>query len=175
MNTTQSRGFRSVLQSRVAYEAEHKINMRPQLKTADNIEQTTVSESSRREKLLIRAAIVMLVSLLGFMLMRGAARNQNLPEGVLGVWVSSVPKYANCSMEITPVTIQFSNADGGFLNYFVTSVEETQQRDRTTYMIHYTDLDGANYETSLVYVPAPHELIYFTHQTNVAWTRRPAS
>jgi hypothetical protein len=129
---------------------------------------------NRRQKILIRIGVLLPLVLLAFTLARGANENKYFPDHLLGVWQSSDGSYADCYMEITPATVLFGNAEKGYLLYFVSSVEESPAPTHTTYVVHYTDLDGIKYQMSLVYSPTPQETIYFSHQAKVAWTRRPS-
>jgi hypothetical protein len=130
---------------------------------------------NRRQKWLIRIGALFFLVLLALTLAHGASEKKNLPDLVLGVWQSSDAKYLDCFMEITPATIQFGNAQRGYLLYFVSSYEEFNEAGQTTYLIHYTDRKGVKYQMSMRYKPKPREGIYFKNQPKVLWSRRPST
>jgi hypothetical protein len=132
------------------------------------------SSGNRRQRMLIRIGVLIPLVLLGFTLARGASENKHLPDSLLGVWQTTDEHYADCYMEIAAATLMFGNAERGYLLYFVSSVEETHEGGQTSYLIHYTDLDGVKYEMSLSYRPSPHETLSFKNQQKVVWNRRPA-
>jgi len=129
---------------------------------------------NRRQKWLIRVGALFFLVMLAFTLARGASEKRGLPDPLLGVWQSSDPHYADCFMEITPATIQFGNAQRGYLLYFVSYFQEVSEGG-STYLIHYTDLKGVKYQMSLSYKPRPQATIYFKNQPKVLWTRRPSA
>ena len=133
------------------------------------------SSGSRRQKILIRIGVLIPLVLLALTLARGADERQYLPDSLLGVWETSDAHYADCYMEITPATVLFGNTEKGYLMYFVSSIEESRQGPNTTYVVHYTDLDGVKYQMSIVHRTTPQEMLFFSHQAGVVWTRRPAA
>jgi hypothetical protein len=148
----------------------------PKLETqqSESQPQAPASSGNRRQKLLIRIGLLLPLVLLAITLARGAAEKKQLPDSILGVWVTSNPEYAHCYMEITPATVVFGNAQNGYLLYFVSSYEEFNDSGRTTYVVHYTDLDGMKYQMSIVHTSGPREMVYFSHNPSVGWTRRPS-
>ena len=128
---------------------------------------------NRRQKWLIRIGVLFPLILLGFTLAHGAGENKNLPADILGVWQTSADQYPDCYLEITPATVMFGNVEHGYVLYFVSFVEENHEGRQATYVVHYTDLDGAKYEMTIYYTPQPHETVFFKNQEKVLWTRRP--
>ena len=148
----------------------------PKLETpqSESRSQAPVSSGNRRQKLLIRIGVLLPLVLLAITLARGAAEKKQLPDSILGVWETSSPQYANCYMEITPATVLFGNAQNGYILYFVSSYEDFHNSGRDTYVVRYTDLDGMKYQMSIVHMTRPREIVYFSHQPGVGWTRRPS-
>jgi hypothetical protein len=133
------------------------------------------SAENRRQSLLIRIGVLVPLVLLVITLARGAGEKKAIPDYLQGVWQSSDAHYADCSMEITPATVQFGNAQRGYLLYFVSSVELVPDAGQTSYIIHYTDLDGLKYQMSLRYNARPQPTLNFRNQPGVQWTRRPST
>ena len=129
----------------------------------------------RRQKLLIRVGLLLPLLLLCFTLTRGASEKRNLPDYLLGVWRTDAGEYADCYLEITPARVIFGNADGGYALHFVTYYEQLSEGSETTTVVHYTDLDGREYQMSLVYSKLPHETLRLKNQQKVVWERRPES
>ena len=130
---------------------------------------------NRRQKWLLRIGALFFLVMLAFTLAHGASEKKALPALLLGVWQSSNPHYADCYMEITPATIQFGNAQHGYLLYFVSSFEEVIEGGQTVYLIHYTDQQGVKYEVRMCHRFRPREALYFKNQPKVLWSRRPAA
>jgi hypothetical protein len=133
------------------------------------------SAEGRRQRLLIRIGVLLPLLLLGFTLMRGASEKRDLPGYLVGIWQTEAPKYADCYMEITPARIVFGNAEQGYTLYFVSRFEQVFDRGETVTVVHYTDLDGRQYQMELVYTGRPRESIRFKNQPMIVWERRPAS
>lgn len=130
---------------------------------------------NRRQRMLIRIALLLPFVLLTYTIVRGAGEKKVLPNSLLGVWVTSDARYADCYLEITPATVVFGSAKKGYLIYFVSSFEDAHSAGQSQYRIHYTDTNGLKYQLTVVHSLRPRESLFFGHQPGVLWTRRPAS
>jgi hypothetical protein len=141
-------------------------------KSKGKAQKSAAVAGSRRQKLLIYIGVLIPLVLLAISLARGASETWSVPAYLLGVWESPQADYADSYMEITPATIEFDNVEGGYSLYFVTSSEQIRDGGQSYDIVHYRDLEGAEYQMSICYQPRPQESLYFKNQPKVVWKRR---
>jgi len=99
--------------------------------------------------------------------------NRDVPEELVGLWETSVPRYENCwfQFEDKMVIVQNRLSDVDF--YHITDIEVSTEDEKTLYNIYYKDGHGGEYRFSLYYLKGPHrDVIRFKHQEEIAWLKR---
>ena len=111
---------------------------------------------------------VLLYSIFG--LWQGSPKSRSVPNKLMGTWRSSDPKYADRSLEIDNVTINFGTGDGTVTTGFIKKVEAVPEGGHTLYTISYVD-DGKEEQCSFYYAAAKEEIIYFKNQPSIPWVK----
>jgi hypothetical protein len=95
-----------------------------------------------------------------------------VPDTLVGEWVSSDPRYDDRVFEIDPVSVNFGTPGSKVTVGFVKSVTAEPVDGKTLYTIQYVanNLPG---QVTFFYDTSSGESIYFKNRQNVFWTRRP--
>ena len=114
---------------------------------------------------------LILVALIGAALIWGPSAHQ-VPDTLVGEWVSSDPRYDDRVFEIDPVSVNFGTPGAKVTVGFVKSVTAEPVDGKTLYTIQYVanNLPG---QVAFFYDTSSGESIYFKNRQNVFWTRRP--
>lgn len=117
------------------------------------------------------AAILLLLILWGA---RNWQRTILLPEEVAGVWTTNEPRYQGRFLELysTFVIIGAGTNDVPKVQV-IDSVKQQQSGNVTSYAVHSTDLDGNEYDMTLLFDPTHGGEIHFNNQGNIIWRRQP--
>ena len=94
-----------------------------------------------------------------------------LPTGLLGVWKTVDPQYADRFFEIASTRISFGTGDGNVESYPIVAVEEVGEGQAMLYTISYRNRDGHAYRFSFYYDSSDASVIRFKHQRASQWTR----
>jgi hypothetical protein len=94
----------------------------------------------------------------------------NVPGNLIGEWHSSDPAYAERSLEIDPVSINFGTGNGTVSTGFIKNVKASEDGGRTLYTIRYS-VDDTDATVSFFYESGKPDTIRFKNQREVVWTR----
>ena len=96
----------------------------------------------------------------------------NAPEGLMGTWKTSAPRYEHCSIEIGHDYIMFRN-EPDFVNISLIQHIETQaENNRILYRICYGDMKGNEYTMALFFMQKTDcTEIRFKNQADVLWKK----
>ena len=100
-----------------------------------------------------------------------------VPEGLIGVWETKSPAYADRFVEIQGKEIIFGTGEGKFDVYPITKIriEKDRQEQKTLYLICYKNMDGKVYKFFFYYDPANQGTIRFKNQKEMVWTKKSLS
>ena len=94
-------------------------------------------------------------------------------DELLGVWVTSDPKYEGCYFEVTEdeIVIKDIEEDVNFFKITKIEAEQDPNEDFITYIITHADQEGLPFELSVLYFPGEEGTIRFKNQTNIVWVK----
>ncbi len=99
--------------------------------------------------------------------------SETLPKELMGVWRTSAPKYADCTLELTKEFIVFTS--GEFQDYinvnFIVKVERKPERNHFLYIIHYENLDGQLFKFAFYHYPSQGAVMRPKNQLDIEWKR----
>jgi len=97
-------------------------------------------------------------------------------DELLGVWVTSDPKYKGCYFEVTEdeIVIKDIEEDVNFFKISKIEAEQDPDEDFITYIITHADLEGRPLELSVLYFPGEEGTIRFKNQPNIVWVKSEA-
>ena len=102
-----------------------------------------------------------------------------VPEGLIGVWETKSPAYADRFVEIQGKEIIFGTGEGKFDVYPITKIriekEKESQKQKTLYLICYKNIEGKVYKFFFYYDPANQGTIRFKNQKEMVWTKKSLS
>ena len=96
---------------------------------------------------------------------------KTVPDNLVGVWTTDVPKYSDRSLELTPELLVITTGPGERTFYGVLAVDEEPRGKDTFYTVHYVSDDREVFQLSFFYSPQKLGAIQFEHQPGVVWTR----
>jgi hypothetical protein len=104
----------------------------------------------------------------------GCNRNAThlLPKELVGFWTADEPRYKGRFLELYRAYVILGTGAGEVPQVqIVDSVEADPDGDHVAYKIASTDLNGVQYNMTLLYKPAGEGVILFKHQENILWKR----
>lgn len=124
-----------------------------------------------------RRRVVILAAILGALLAGAVWKTgllspgREIADGLVGVWTTTAPAYADRTFEITKTLITF---DSGGQRYSVNSIRKVavvQDPVGALYTIDYTTPDDQVAELSFWYVQGREDMIRFKNQQHLVWTK----
>ena len=94
-----------------------------------------------------------------------------LPDELVGVWITSNPRYADRYFELSKVSAIFGTGDATVDTYFISNVKNDLKDEGNLYTI-YCHREGANEEKiSLYYTSENNGMLWFKNQKHVEWVK----
>jgi hypothetical protein len=118
--------------------------------------------------ILVGLIIIAIVALSTFLLRRPTL----LPDELVGVWMTSDPRYQDRFLDISKVTIIFGTGKDNIDTYFISNVEKTVQDKAILYTVHFHNPKGLEDKVSFYYDPQNGNTIRFKNQKQIAWTNQ---
>lgn len=115
--------------------------------------------------------ISVLITLVAMLAGCQARKDPVLPTGLLGVWKTVSPQYADRFFEIANTRISFGTGDGNIESYPIVAVEEVREGHAMLYTISYRNHDGQAYRFSFYHDSSDASVIRLKHQRASLWTR----
>lgn len=101
------------------------------------------------------------------------AKLKSVPDGLLGLWKTSAPKYADRFFELKREAITFGTGEGTSSVHDILSVEKVPAGKQVLYTICYATEGGKHSEFSFYYDPANGGTIRFKNQKQMDWKKEP--
>ncbi len=100
-----------------------------------------------------------------------------VPDGLIGVWETTAPDYADHPFEIKTGEVLFGTGEGKFDTYPITriKIEKDPKEQKTLYMICYKNTAKQEYKFSFYYDQTNQGTIRFKNQKEMVWTKKPLS
>jgi hypothetical protein len=99
--------------------------------------------------------------------------DETLPQELMGVWRSSAPKYADCTLELSKELIIFTSGEfQDFINVnFIIKVERKPERNHVVYTIHYENAEKQRYKFVFYHYPSEGGVIRPKNQIEIEWRK----
>ncbi len=99
-------------------------------------------------------------------------KHDEIPDYIIGCWVTSEPRYARAQLEITSDMITFYRGLEYISMNEIDYVKISRKDDKTLIKITYEDREGGEFTLSLYYYPGPRGgSIRFVNQMQIVWYR----
>lgn len=99
------------------------------------------------------------------------SRNRQMPDHLIGIWVTTHPKYQDRYFEFTSdATMVVGKGDGLEDVYPIENIEASPQNALTRYTVTYLS-EGEEYHFHFFYDPFEDGMIRFVNQEGLNWTR----
>jgi len=98
------------------------------------------------------------------------ARHAAIPDELIGAWHTSDPNYADRSLEIDAVSINFGTGGGTVSTGFIKDVKAVSEGTKTRYTISYS-VDNVPSEVTFYYEGPKANVIRFKNQEKIVWTK----
>ena len=112
---------------------------------------------------------IILVALLIFLFF--PKMNKDIPENLIGKWVTTEPGYLDRFIEITKETIVYGLGGDKKDVYFISNLETNPERNKLLYTISFKNKDGLEFTRSFYYDPENGGTIQFKHQEHIEWRK----
>jgi hypothetical protein len=101
------------------------------------------------------------------------SENKKVPNELLGEWVTSEPRYADCVLKLIDGLIIFGNGlDNQIVNYIV-NIKKVCNGQSTLYTIYYEDSRGLKYKFPVFFgFENKKGVLRFKNQKHIPWTKR---
>jgi hypothetical protein len=100
----------------------------------------------------------------------GPESTKTVPDDLVGVWKTSVPKYADTFIELRRSTITFGAGEKGAQLRSVEKVTKEREAAGFLYTVFYTDPDRQEYKFAFYYDPAD-GVLRWKNQRTIPWTK----
>lgn len=102
-----------------------------------------------------------------------ASENKKIPDELLGEWITSESRYADCVLKFIDGMIIFRNGpDNQSVNYIV-NIKKVFDGQSILYTIFYEDSRGLRYKFPVFFgFENKREVLRFRNQKHIAWTKR---
>jgi hypothetical protein len=127
-----------------------------------------VYDKMKPKWILVGLVIIAIVALSTFLLRKPTL----FPDELVGVWMTSDPRYADRFLDLSKVTIIFGTGKDNIDIYFISNVEKTVQDKAILYTVHFHNQEGLEDKVSFYYDPQNSGTIRFKNQKQITWTRR---
>ncbi|CAB5130966.1 hypothetical protein D3OALGA1CA_3223 [Olavius algarvensis associated proteobacterium Delta 3] len=100
------------------------------------------------------------------------SKDESVPPDFVGHWVTDVPRYENCYLDITETTISFLTATGELNTFFINRVERTVIEKQNVLVFHYENRDGVEFLKPMVQIGTGDDAqIQFLNQKYLKWRK----
>ena len=117
------------------------------------------------------AAILLAFALLATTLGCQSAKDNAVPNALVGVWKTSAQKYADRFFEITADRVIFAIGGGKTDSHPIAEIDTLREEARILYTITYLSAEAKKYKFSFYYDPANGGVIRFKNQQHIAWAK----
>ena len=97
-------------------------------------------------------------------------KNAFVPDEMAGYWAADSPKYEDCYLELSPVTVAYHTRDNNVDVHFVHGIEKEVKQEQLSYTIYYKNRSGQEGNVSLVWSPTKQEIV-LNNQRKMTWRK----
>jgi hypothetical protein len=121
----------------------------------------------------ILAVIFLVLAIPIFVLGCQPKGDETLPPELVGVWMSSAPRFKDHTLELSKEFIVFTS--GKFQNFinvnFILKVDRKPERNHIFYIIHYENIHDQKFKFSFYYYPKKGGVIRLKNQMDTEWKK----
>ena len=116
-------------------------------------------------------AILLAFALLATILGCQSAKDNTVPNALVGVWKTSAQKYSNRFFEITADQVIFAIGEGKTDSRPIVEIDTLREETKILYTITYVNEAAQKYKFIFYYDPANGGVIRFKNQQHIAWAK----
>ena len=121
---------------------------------------------------LIATGVFLCLALLVYWLAHRHNREWEVPDYLVGKWISFVPAYQDRYLEITKISLIFATGPSTVSEYFITNIITNATEQGTSFAIDSRDPEDISYQFFLIFQPNEHGgTLFFKNQQNVKWLK----
>jgi hypothetical protein len=117
----------------------------------------------------ITIPVVVIVVLLIFVFF--PKKNKDIPDNLIGKWITSAPGYEDRFIEITKETLTYGLGGDKEDVYFISNLETNPEGNKLLYIISFKNTEGLEFTRSFYYHPENGGAIQFKHQEHIEWRK----
>ena len=115
--------------------------------------------------------IPVLIVVAAILTMSCSKKHRDIPENLIGKWITSAPRYEDRFIEITKETLVYGLGGDKKDVYFITNLETTPEGNKLLYTISFKNTEGVAFTRLFYYHPENGGVIQFKHQEHIEWRK----
>jgi hypothetical protein len=120
---------------------------------------------------LVLAGIAVCIALFIFWAARKDMTREEIPDYLIGRWVTAAPGYGDRYLEINKVSVIFATSASTVSEYFIETTSASAAGKQTLFIVDCKDLRNGPFRFSLLYEAENGGTLAFKNQPNVKWQR----
>ncbi|MBI4791671.1 MAG: hypothetical protein HY789_02805 [Deltaproteobacteria bacterium] len=124
---------------------------------------------------LVLAGIAVCIGFVIFWAARKDMTREEIPDYLIGRWLTSAPGYEDRYLEINNVSLLFATSESTVNEYFIDKTATSASADgkQIVFTIECRDLENSPYRFSLTYEPGNGGTLSFKNQSHITWRKEP--
>ena len=122
---------------------------------------------------LVLAGIIVCIGIIIFWAIRKDMTREEIPDYLVGRWLTSTPGYEDRYLEINKVSLLFATSESTVNEYFIdkTTTSASAEGKQIVFTIECKDLGNNPYRFSLTYEPGNGGTLSFKNQSHITWRK----
>ncbi|MBU4261853.1 MAG: hypothetical protein KKC76_08250 [Proteobacteria bacterium] len=122
----------------------------------------------------IATAVALIIGIFIFWAARLGSNRWEVPDYLVGRWISSAPDYQDKYLEINNVSLIFATGPGTVAGYFITDITSIAKGKEIAFTFECKDVQGIAYQFFLNYQPDNGGTLFFKNQPQNKWKKEPS-
>ena len=120
----------------------------------------------------IKWIVIVVLTLIGASIFVSCTEKKtDIPENLIGKWITSEPRYHDRFLEITKKTLVYGLGEGKEDVYPIAGITKDLKGGSILFTINFESKDGHKFTRSFYYAPCNGGEIRLKHEENVAWRK----
>ena len=120
---------------------------------------------------LVLAGIAVCIGIIIFWAARKDMSREEIPDYLVGKWLTSAPGYEDRYLEINKVSLLFATSESTVNEYFIDKNATAAAGKQIFFTFECKDLENSPYRFSLSYEPDNGGVLSFKNQSHITWRK----
>lgn len=123
---------------------------------------------------LIVTVVAVCIAVFVFWAAQKNSKSWDVPDYLLGKWVTSAPAYQDRYLEFNKVSLIFATGPATVTEYFISTLTTTTTAKEISIIIESWDAQNVYYQFSLIYQEVNDGTLFFKNQPQIKWKKKPS-